>query len=84
MSTEIHEPVKAGVIFEHGSAKPAWFMWNGRRHEVREVTQRWQTKEGAATILHLGVSDGTSVFELTFNQHTLAWQLASVETTGCK
>ena len=82
MSTEIHEPIKAGVVFDRSLVKPAWFIWNGRRREVREVTQRWQTTDGAATILHLGVTDGANVFELTFNQQTLAWHLASVEGDG--
>ena len=34
---------------------------------------------GRAPILHLGVTDGANLFELTFNQKTLAWRLASVE-----
>ena len=82
MGTEIHEPIKAGVVFDRTLIKPAWFIWGQRRYTVKEVTQRWQTKEGQAPILHLGVTDGATCFELTFNQQTLIWHLASVEANG--
>ena len=80
MSTQIHEPITVGVVFERSRVKPAWFIWANRRYHVREVTQRWHTREGAAAILHLGVSDGATVFELAFNQQTLVWTMASVAT----
>ena len=82
MATAIDEPVKVGAVFEHSQVKPSWFIWGQRRYVVQEVTQRWQTKEGQAPILHLGVSDGASCFELAFNQQTLIWYLASVEAHG--
>ena len=83
MGTAIHEPIKAGVIFDHGVVRPAWFIWGGRHYEVRAVTQRWQAKEGQAVILHLGVTAGDNLFEPAFNQQTLTWSLASVEFDGC-
>ncbi len=82
MGTAIHEPIKIGVIFDYGAVRPAWFLWGGRRYNVREVTQRWQVKEGRATVLHLGVTDGASLFELVFNQETLSWWLVSIEPNG--
>ncbi len=80
MSTEIHEPISVSVTFDRTNVRPSWFLWKQRRYPIKEVTQRWQTKEGQTPILHLGVTDGTNCFELTFNQHTLTWHLASVET----
>ena len=82
MGTPIHESIKAAVVFDHSSVIPAWFVWKGRRYPVRSVTQRWQTREGRTPILHLGVTYGATCFELTFNQDTLIWRLASVETEG--
>ena len=79
MATQIQEPITTSVTFDRAHIRPAWFLWNRRRYTVHEVTQRWQTKEGTATILHLGVTDGATTFELTFNQHTLVWHVASVE-----
>ena len=84
MGTEVNEPIKVGAVFNRSVVKPAWFIWGQRRYTVKEVTQRWQTKEGQASILHLGVTDGASCFELTFNQYSLVWHLASVESNGCE
>ena len=79
MATPIHEPITAGVLFDRARIRPAWFVWHGRRYAVREVTQCWRTTEGQAAILHLGVTDGATTFELTLNQQTLQWHLAAVE-----
>ena len=84
MSTDIQEPIKTGVVFDRGGVFPAWFIWGGRRYTVREITQWWRTKNGSETILHLGVTDGASVFELTLNQQTLVWRLNAIETHGCE
>jgi len=79
MTVPINEPIVAGVVFGRHQLQPSWFLWNGRRVPVREVTQRWQTREGRAMILHLGVTDGSTCFELVFNQDTLRWSLAAVD-----
>ena len=71
MSTEVHEPITAGVVFDRARVRPAWFLWQQRRYLVREVTQQWRTHDGREVLLHLGVTDGVTCFELTFNQHTL-------------
>ena len=78
MSAEIHEPITAAVVFDRAHVRPTWFLWKQRRYPIKEVTQWWRTKEGQAIILHLGVTDGSTCFELTFNQHTLVWHLASI------
>jgi hypothetical protein len=77
--TRIDEPITVGAVFDHGQVRPAWFLWQGRRYDHCRVTMRWQTTEGASAILHLAVSDGSTVFELTMNHRTLAWRLAAVD-----
>ncbi len=83
MGTQIDEPITVGVVFERSRVRPAWFIWGSRRYVVKDVTQRWQTKAGQTPILHLGVTDGASTFELTLDQHALVWRLAAVEANGC-
>ena len=82
MATVIDEPIKVGVVFEEAQARPAWFVWRSRRYVVREVTLCWRTQEGQATLLHLGATDGSNLFELVFNLRTLGWRLHQVETDG--
>lgn len=84
MGTPIDEPITVGAVFNAGTVTPAWFVWQGRRYQVRAVTMRWQTAAGRTVILHLGVTDHANLFELTFNQETLAWRLAAVEAGGCE
>lgn len=84
MTTLLNDPIIVGVIFHRGTIKPAWFIRRGRRYVLREVTMRWQTREGSAAILHLGVSDGATDFELAFNQQTLQWSLVSTTVDGCE
>jgi hypothetical protein len=84
MGTPINEPIRTGVVFDYQSVKPVWFMWGARRYPIREVTQRWQTRQGTTPILHLGVTDGVSCFELAFNQDTLTWRLISAEADWCE
>ncbi|MBI5361120.1 MAG: hypothetical protein HZA48_11130 [Planctomycetes bacterium] len=73
--TEINEKIKAGVVFEGAFIKPKWFLWNNRKYNVKEILFQWKSAEGAAVIIHFSVSDGTSMYELTFNQKTLDWIL---------
>lgn len=80
MAVPIQELIITGVVFDRARLQPVWFIWNGRRIRVREVTQRWSTREGSAALLHLGVSDGATCFELVLNQQTLVWRLAAVES----
>ncbi len=82
MGTDINEPITVSAVFDHSQVRPAWFLWGRRRYAIREITQRWQTRDGSTYLLHLGVSDGATCFELVFNQHTLTWRLASIETDG--
>ncbi len=82
MGTDVNEPITVSAVFDRSQVRPAWFLWGRRRYAIREVTQRWQTRDGSAYLLHLGVTDGATCFELIFNQHTLVWRLASIETDG--
>lgn len=79
MGTRINEPITVGAVFQQSLVRPAWFRWGGRLYTVRDVTQRWQTKDGQALLWHLGVTDGATCFELIFNAATLRWSLAAVE-----
>jgi hypothetical protein len=69
------------VIASFGPAyriRPVRFRWKGRLVEVRDVTYRWQTREGANTLYRFAVTDGGSLFELSFNTASLAWKLEGI------
>jgi hypothetical protein len=60
--------------------KPLRFRWSGKLFEVKDITYAWQTKEGQKRIYHFSVTDGTTVYELSFDIFSLLWKLEKLET----
>jgi len=60
--------------------KPLRFRWSGKLFEVKDVTYSWQTKEGQNKIHHFSISDGKTLYELSFDTFSLLWRLEKVET----
>jgi len=60
--------------------KPLSFTWSGRTIEVKEVTFTWKTKEGQKVLHHFSATDGSTLFELTFDSISLLWEIQSVVT----
>lgn len=60
--------------------QPVRFSWNGRTLAVKEITYRWTSMDGEAVLHHFSVTDGSTLFQLTFNAATLLWSLDRVET----
>jgi hypothetical protein len=59
--------------------RPVRFKWNGRLFEVKEITYSWQTKEGQNKIYHFSISDGKTLYELSFNATSLLWKIERLE-----
>jgi len=59
--------------------RPVKFRWNGKLFEVKEVTYAWQTKEGQTRIYHFSITDGKTLYELSFDTVSLAWRLERLE-----
>ena len=80
---DIGEPVIVGAVFGSPSkVRPAWFIWNGRRHNVKETNFTWVERKGRTSLHHFAVSDGVDIFELILNAETLTWRLEQMETSG--
>ncbi|MBM4144668.1 MAG: hypothetical protein FJ240_00110 [Nitrospira sp.] len=59
--------------------KPLRFRWSGKLFEVRDITYSWQTKEGLSKIYHFSISDGNTLYELSFDTFSLLWRLEKAE-----
>ncbi|OGS20631.1 MAG: hypothetical protein A3J83_05605 [Elusimicrobia bacterium RIFOXYA2_FULL_40_6] len=79
MSVSINEKIKVAAVFDDNKIKPKWFVRNGRKHAISEVTYTWHTKTGEDDILHFSVTDGSTLFEISYNQKTLKWNLDKSE-----
>ncbi len=55
--------------------KPLRFIWSDRRIDVKEVTYEWTTFEGKSRLLHFSVTDGSTLYELSFDLHSVCWTM---------
>jgi hypothetical protein len=51
-----------------------------QNHEIKELTYTWKTKEGQRDVHHFSVTDGSTLFELTFDAVSLLWEIESIDT----
>ena len=80
MVTRVGQVVKVLAVFGDGrKLRPLRFLWNGRSCKVKEVTYIWDTFQGRERIQHFSVSDGTNVYELSYNTDSMVWRLEAVE-----
>ncbi len=62
-----------------GGIRPIKFKWSGKLVTVQEVTYTWKSREGQASVHHFSVTDGTSLYELSFHSQSLIWRLENLE-----
>jgi hypothetical protein len=60
--------------------KPLRFTWSNRQINIKDVTYEWITSEGSSKLLHFSVTDGNTLYELSFNTNSILWRLEGVET----
>ena len=60
--------------------KPLRFSWSNRQVNIKNVTYEWTTSEGTSRLLHFSVTDGNTLYELSFNTNSISWRLEGVET----
>ena len=59
--------------------RPVRFRWSGRLLEVKEITYSWKTHEGEKEVYHFSVTDGRSLYELTFDARSMIWKVENLE-----
>lgn len=78
MTTEIKEDVKVMAVFENGP-RPVKFKWRGKVYPVKEITYTWKSSEGDSQIIHFSITDGVTLYGLSYNQTTMKWSLEQTE-----
>jgi hypothetical protein len=64
--------------FPHDKLRPVMFIWRNREYRVQDVTYVWREIQGQAEVYHFTVSDGASVFELSYNAKALDLTITGV------
>ncbi|MEO5361196.1 MAG: hypothetical protein H7843_12235 [Nitrospirota bacterium] len=59
--------------------RPVKFMWSSKVVQVKDVTYAWTEMKGQAKVYHFSVTDGCTVYEISFNASAIAWTLEGVE-----
>jgi len=80
MTMDIGETIS--VIASFGlpyKIRPLRFKWSGKLFEVKDITYAWQTKEGQTRIYHFSISDGKTLYELSFDTTSLLWRIEKLE-----
>ena len=78
----MHAGETINVIASFGPSyrvRPVRFRWSGRLFDVKEVTYSWKSREGQKVIYHFSVTDGKTLYELTFDTHSLLWKVENLE-----
>lgn len=79
----VDEPISVIASFNPSLSckiKPIKFLWGKRAFEIKEITYQWKTTEGRRVIHHFSVTDGGTLYEISFNSDTLLWKLEALET----
>ena len=79
----MHTGENISVIASFGPSykvRPVRFRWSGKLFDVKEVTYSWNTRDGQKVIYHFSVTDGRTLYELTFDTHSLLWKIEDLET----
>jgi len=76
----IDEPVSVVAAFYGGKIMPVRFRWKGRLIPVRQVTYQWTQRDGLRVTHFFSVTDGKTLYNLSYETDTLYWRLQAVET----
>lgn len=79
MADFITETIEVAAVFGKNTVKPKWFIRGGHKHDIKEITYLWRSRQGDAVVVHFNVSDGANLFEISFNQKSMSWTLDGVE-----
>lgn len=78
--THIGENISVIASFgRFNKVKPLKFQWSGRLYNIKEITYTWKTKIGQKSIYHFSVTDGASIYEISFDTTSLIWRLENID-----
>ncbi|MGB9613722.1 MAG: hypothetical protein ACPL4K_06090 [Candidatus Margulisiibacteriota bacterium] len=76
---ELEATIKVGAVFKGDKIIPKWFVWEGRKYEVKEINYYWKDHQGIEELHCFSVTDGTNGYELSFNTKKTVWKLNRIK-----
>lgn len=73
-------PLRVGVVHgPDGRITPVWFDLERRKHAIRQITNCWRERHGAAVLIHFHVVDDGALYELVYTLPEATWALTRIE-----
>ena len=60
--------------------RPLRFRWSGREVKIKDITYEWTTSMGKSRLIHFSVTDGSTLYELSFDSASITWRIENIET----
>lgn len=76
--SESSKTIKVGAIFKDGNIVPKWFVWEGRKYEIKEINYNWLDRQGREKLHCFSVTDGVNNYELAYHVEKTVWRLKKI------
>lgn len=74
----LSDTIKVGAVFKGDKIIPKWFVWKGRKYEIKEINYYWKERQGIEDLHCFSVTDGVNNYELSFNSKRVVWKLNEI------
>jgi len=75
---KVESIIKVGAIFGSSKITPKWFIWEGRKYQVKSLDFTWEDMQGLEKIIKFSVRDGINSYELAYNTARMSWSLDNI------
>ena len=74
----LDERIDVIAWFKNARIYPRLFFWNGKEYKIQKITYNWQERLGRETLFYFSLDTGVGLFQISFNNVTLAWRINKV------
>ncbi|MBP7836278.1 MAG: hypothetical protein KA022_02260 [Candidatus Omnitrophica bacterium] len=74
----LNQRIEVLAWFKNARIYPRRFYLKNKAYKIKKITYNWQERHGQETISYFSVSTGTDLYQISFNNTSLAWRLDKV------
>ena len=77
---KVGHTIIVGAIFGGTTKiKPVWFIWDGRHYHIKDITYRWNRRNGRSLLHHFSVIDTSdNLYEIAYQTDNATWHLLGI------
>jgi len=77
---DLNERIDCLALFKSSKIYPQKFIWKNKEYEIKTITYNWQERSGSEIIYYFSVSTGVDLYQISFNNTSLRWQIDKLLT----